>query len=129
MSASSTTVVQLNYKLANGDLLNLYADNVAEMEEILDAVLEASIVQKYHDLSNILRAAQAVAAPANPNPAPAMLSAVPAAAVPADSNAKLCKHGEPAKWVPPGVSKRTGKQYSGFYACPRPKDQQCDMNN
>jgi len=25
-----------------------------------------------------------------------------------------CQHGYPFKWVPPGVSKKTGKQYDGF---------------
>ena len=26
-------------------------------------------------------------------------------------------HGSPMKWIPPGVSKKTGKAYSGFWSC------------
>lgn len=39
----------------------------------------------------------------------------------------VCKHGEPAKQVPAGVSKSTGKPYRAFYACSRPQGQQCDF--
>ena len=47
-----------------------------------------------------------------------------AAAAPAG---QVCKHGEPAKLVPAGVSKASGKPYRAFYACQRPQGQQCDF--
>ena len=47
-----------------------------------------------------------------------------AAAAPAG---QVCKHGEPAKFVPAGVSKSSGKPYRAFYACQRPQGQQCDF--
>ena len=50
--------------------------------------------------------------------------AAPAAATPAG---QVCKHGEPAKLVPAGVSKASGKPYRAFYACQRPQGQQCDF--
>jgi hypothetical protein len=40
---------------------------------------------------------------------------------------QVCKHGEPAKLVPAGVSKASGKPYRAFYACQRPQGQQCDF--
>lgn len=44
-----------------------------------------------------------------------------------DTPTPVCKHGEPARYVPAGTSKATGKPYRAFYACPRTKDSQCDF--
>lgn len=44
-----------------------------------------------------------------------------------DTPGPVCKHGEPAKFVPAGVSKATGKPYRAFYACGRSKETQCDF--
>lgn len=46
---------------------------------------------------------------------------------PAANGGPVCKHGEPAKQVPAGVSKASGKPYRAFYACSRPQGQQCDF--
>lgn len=43
-----------------------------------------------------------------------------------DQAAVVCKHGEPAKFVPAGVSKKTGKPYRAFYACAR-RENECDF--
>jgi hypothetical protein len=43
---------------------------------------------------------------------PAPAGPPPGAAAPACPN-----HGQPAKWVPPGVAKATGKPYQGFWSC------------
>ena len=47
--------------------------------------------------------------------------------VAAPASGPVCKHGEPAKLVPAGVSKSSGKPYRAFYACQRPQGQQCDF--
>lgn len=39
----------------------------------------------------------------------------------------VCKHGYNAKFVPPGISKKTNKPYKGFYVCPLDQAQQCDF--
>lgn len=36
-----------------------------------------------------------------------------------------CKHGSPAKIVPAG--NKNGKDYGAFYACPLPRESQCDF--
>lgn len=36
-----------------------------------------------------------------------------------------CQCGDAMRWVPPGYSERSGKSYKGFWACPRPRGQQC----
>jgi hypothetical protein len=51
----------------------------------------------------------------------------PANAAPVATGGPVCKHGEPAKQVPAGVSKASGKPYRAFYACSRPQGQQCDF--
>lgn len=38
-----------------------------------------------------------------------------------------CAHG-PMKWVPPGVSKTSGKPYSGFWGCQAPQGQRCQRS-
>lgn len=53
----------------------------------------------------------------------------PVAAGPPPGEVPLCPgHNQPAKFVQGGISKTTGKPYSGFYACAAPdRDQQCKM--
>lgn len=46
------------------------------------------------------------------------------AAVPQE--APLCDHGQPRKFVPAGISKKTNQPYSAFWACNHPdRNQQC----
>jgi hypothetical protein len=46
----------------------------------------------------------------------------------APSAGPSCQHG-PAKWVPPGVSKRTNQPYTGFWSCQAPQGQtKCKFN-
>ena len=39
----------------------------------------------------------------------------------------LCKHGQPAKVVPAGISKTTGRPYKAFAVCANDKPYQCDF--
>lgn len=126
MTAPATTVAQLNIKTPHGTLINLYADNVAELGELIDALEEQAA--KITAIESLFTAASAVsqagiaarptqqppAAPAPPAPAPA-------------GNEVLCEHGQPAKLIPAGVSKATGKPYRAFYACNQPRDAQCNF--
>lgn len=53
--------------------------------------------------------------PWTPPSAPAQVAPVP-----------NCDHGQSMKLVPPGISKKTGKPYPGFYACANPdRNSQC----
>ena len=46
MSASSTTKLQVNYKLADGTLINIYADDVKDLETSLnDIAMNASLIR------------------------------------------------------------------------------------
>jgi hypothetical protein len=52
---------------------------------------------------------------------PTQLHSLPAPAAPAPSGGPewVCPLHGSSKWVPPGVSKKTGREYSGFLACPQ----------
>ena len=46
MSAPSTTKLQVNYKLADGTLINIYAENVKDLETSLaDIAMNASLIR------------------------------------------------------------------------------------
>ena len=64
-------------------------------------------------------------APAAPAANPwASTPAAPPSAAPQE--APLCDHGQPRKFVPAGVSKKTGAPYQAFWACNHPdRNQQC----
>ena len=46
-------------------------------------------------------------------------------ASPGAGEVKLCQHNLPAVWKEPGISKKTGQPYQGFWSCPLPREQQC----
>jgi len=132
MAAPASTVLQFNLKIGN-DLINVYAESIMEGEELLEALLDSSIPQKYHDAVSKLSAVNAVAATPAPSPAPARSTApasVPGPAAPAPaaaSDAPMCDHGLPARHVPGGISKKTNRPYPAFYACAQPRDTQCSF--
>ena len=124
MSAPESTAYQVNYKTPSGALLNIYASNAEELSEMLDAFEE--IIPKIVAVEGLLVGAGnvaksgAVAPPTQQTAAPAPSPAAP----PAQADGPLCDHGEPMKFIPPGISK-AGKPYRGFSVCARPREQQC----
>jgi hypothetical protein len=113
--ASETTKFQINYKLADGTLINIYADNAAELETSLTTIqdtasLITSTVAALGNSGNIQRniayATQALGAPQ-------VAPAAPAAA-PTGNN---CIHG-PMTWreSKPGAA----KNWKGWF-CPTPQ--------
>jgi hypothetical protein len=117
-------VFQVNFKTPTGGLFNIYATNGGELEELLDAfegfipkiaAVEGLIVGASNAAPVVARPTQQAAPPAAPpNSAPA-------------SAEVLCEHGEPAKLIPAGVSKASGKPYRAFYACNRGREGQCNF--
>lgn len=124
MSAPDTTVIQLNFKSSHGGLFNIYATNVPEAKELLAAFRE-ELVQEIYDTEVAFNAVSAVAAaPAATQPTTSPAAATPPAAA---GEAPLCEHGQPAKLVPAGISKASGKPYRAFYACGQPRATQCNF--
>ena len=86
MAAPETTKFQVNYKLADGTLVNLYATDVRDLETgLTDLAMVSALITSTAD------SFRGNAAPATVhNPAPAV--AAPVAAAPASSG-NVCKHG------------------------------------
>ena len=123
MSAPESTAYQVNYKTPSGALLNIYASNAEELSEMLDAF--EGLIPKIVAAEGLLVGAGNVAKSGAAAP-PTQQTAAPApAAAPAQADGPLCDHGEPMKFIPPGISK-AGKPYRGFSVCARSREQQCD---
>ena len=128
MSAPESTAYQVNYKTPSGALLNIYASNAEELSEMLDAFegLIPKIVAAEGLLIGAGNVAKAGALAPPTQQATATVQALPdhAPAPTNDAAGPLCEHGEPMKFIPPGISK-AGKPYRGFSVCARPREQQC----
>jgi hypothetical protein len=112
MAAPDSTKFQVNYKLADGTLINLYATDVKELETgLVDLGMVSALIKSTSaELSGGTSAAVAAITNAFPN-------AAPVAAAPAASNdAPVCKHGP--------MQYKTGTSVKGpwrAWMCPSPK--------
>jgi len=116
MSASPTTKLQVNFKLADGTLINIYADNVRELETSLTDVSMVSTLIKSTsaELGGApARSATDIQAQFN---APAAPAAQPVA-VTSTGGAYTCKHGAMTfRQSKPGAP----KEWKGYF-CPTPQ--------
>lgn len=124
MAAPDTTKFQINYKLSDGTLINLYATDVRELESgLADLGMVASLIKTTGaDLGGSATAsavANLQAAGLNPTPV-AQPVAAPAAA-PAGGN--TCKHG--AMSFKSGVSAK-GPWQGWMCAAPKGAPDKCD---
>lgn len=124
MSAPDSTVFQANFKVG-GDLFNVYASNGPEMEELLDFFQE-SLLPKITAITSATSGAAAVAAALPVAPAQQQTYSAPVQPG-APAGQVMCDCGIPAKVIPAGVSKATGKPYKSFAACSKPREQQCNF--
>lgn len=114
MAAPESTKFQVNYKLADGTLINLYAASVTELESgLADLAMNAL---------NIRATGSELSGAAAPAPAPtvaavaAAFNATPVAAAPAADGSQSCRHGV--------MALRTGTSARGpwkGYMCAAPK--------
>jgi len=130
---NNDTKLQVNFKLSDGTLINLYANSQKELEEQLQSIADLAnlILLTGGDLSkgaNVAYATKSLGLTQVEDDAPAWAakSASPAPAAPAGAN-NTCKHGEMI--FRQGVSEKTGKPWKGYF-CPSPKGtpDQCSAN-
>jgi hypothetical protein len=138
--------VQTSFKTPGGALINVRAERFDELAIGLESL--ATLVPAILSVEQLLVAGGNVAAqmplaqPAQQNsaqyqpqqqapqqqfgqaPAPQFAQVPQASAMP-PGQAPLCLHNQPAKWVPPGISKKTGSPYKGFFACNAGRDSDC----
>ena len=117
MAANENTKFQINYKLSDGTLINLYASDVKDLETgLVDLSMVAALIKSTSlDLSGNPDTAAAV------RNLQAQFTATPVAAAPAfapveQPGVKTCKHG--------AMSYKTGTNARGTwqgYMCPSPK--------
>ena len=109
MAANATTKIQVNYG-KDGVLVNVYADNQAELETLLTSVQDLATLINSVNSSLRPTAAPTVAAVAE------AFNATPVAAPGAQPGAKACKHGT--------MTFKSGTNERGTwqgYMCPTPK--------
>ena len=117
MAANENTKFQINYKLADGTLINLYAPDVRDLETgLTDLSMVASLIKSTSaELSGGNATASAVAAITQQFPAAQPVAVTPTGQD-AASSVKMCKHGQ--------MSYRTGTGQKGpwqGYMCAAPK--------
>jgi hypothetical protein len=118
VAASENTKIQVNYKLNDGTMVNVYATDQADLEASLTVVqdLTALIATTGQALAGVgAIPAQTI----NVNERVAELrAAAPTATAPANPSAPTCKHG--AMTYRTGISQKTGKEWKAWM-CPAPK--------
>jgi hypothetical protein len=125
MAAPEDTKFQVNFKLSNGNLINLYSASKEELESQLQSLSDlAQLILStggvLENNANVAYAVKSLGATVIDEPVwaakPVAAQANPAPTAPAGS-APACLHG-PMVFKPAGVSKSSGKPYNAFYACP-----------
>ena len=114
MAAPESTRFQVNYKLSDGSLINLYATTIQELETGLNdlSMVSALIKSTSADLGGSSHAAPTVASVA----AAFNTTAVTPSGAPAQSAGNTCKHGP--------MAYKTGTSSKGAWQgwmCPTPK--------
>lgn len=125
MAAPDTTKFQINYKLADGTLINLYATDVKELETgLADLGMLASLIKSTGaDLGGSATAtAVANLQAAGLAPAPVAVAQAPIGALTADGG-KQCRHGAMA--FKSGVSQK-GPWQGWMCAAPKGAPDKCD---
>ncbi len=117
MSAPESTKFQVNYKLPDGTLVNIYATSVQELESgLADIAMNAlNIRTTSNDLSGYIAPPAAAPAPTVASVA-AAFNATPVATAPAAGGDQSCRHGV--------MSFRSGTSAKGpwkGYMCAAPK--------
>jgi hypothetical protein len=115
MSASPSTKLQINYKLADGTLVNIYADNVKELETSLNDIgmVAALIKATANDLGGGAPVRNVADIQAQFN-APAAQAQQPVAST---GGTYTCKHGSMTfRQSKPGAA----KEWKGYF-CPTPQ--------
>lgn len=119
---------QVSGKLPDGRIFVVGADSFLDFaNNLTDAIGQDAAASTLKAFTTALAGGQSAPAYAPAPMTPVEVAAAFNGSIVAETAAVLCKHGEPAKLVPAGVSKSTGKPYRAFYACARSKDTQCDF--
>lgn len=112
MAANEYTKIQVNYKLNDGTMINIYAQNQAELEAQLTTVQDVAAL--ISSTGQVLAGVGAVAKLAEPVWAATGTTNTTTVA----NTSPTCKHGQMV--YKEGVSQKTGKPWKAWM-CPAPK--------
>lgn len=126
MSAAPSTKLQVNFKLADGTLINIYADNVRELETSLTDVsmVSALIKSTSTELAGGVSAPTVASIAQQFNATPVAQAPAQPVAVTSTGGAYTCKHGSMTfRQSKPGAP----KEWKGYF-CPTPQgtSDQCE---
>lgn len=135
--SNENTALQINFKTKkDGMLINLRADNAAQLDELIDVVSQrlAALIDLEHSFESAAHSAgvtQNIATQLGGTVISTTTHAAPAAAPAYTPSSPVavpnCTCGAGAmRLVKAGISKTTGKPYRAFYACPQPQGQACN---
>lgn len=120
MAAPDSTKLQVNFKLNDGTLINVYADNAGELESLLTTIQDtATLIQS---VSQSLGSTVRTASVHNSGPSAAPAPAGEGERVPDKygntwvygiAQAPDCANGKMV--LKEGISEKTGKPYKGWY--------------
>lgn len=121
MAANATTKLQINFKLMDGTLINVYADGGADLETQLTSLQDVTALitttaQALAGVEAISQGAQVVSSSTNP------ANVAPNRQAPLKAEGPICKHG--AMTYKSGTAKN-GKPWKAWM-CVAPKGQTCD---
>jgi hypothetical protein len=109
--------VGISVRLADQTLVWIYRDNWTQVAEDISTIFGAErLVSLQWQLAKVWPDVQSIEQPAQEQAQPAP---EPSGDGPKFEVCPACGKLKD-RWVPPGVSNRTGKRYPGFYACPTP---------
>jgi hypothetical protein len=118
MAVTVESGVGISFRLPDGTLVWSKRDTWAEVTEDVAIIFgpEALVTLNSTLPNSFAPKSEPVPAPVDPGPPPTN----PDPDSPSNYTECAACGSLKTKWVPPGVSKKTGRAYSGFYACTRP---------
>lgn len=119
MANNPNTKLQANFKMANGDLINVYADNQLDFEIQLTALQDCA--ELIRTVSNTLTGRSAIT-PIDPWTIKEAVGVVED--VLGGTAMPTCKHGY--MLLKTGTSAKSGKPYKGWTCSSKDRKEQCD---
>lgn len=115
--------VGISYKFKDGTMIWIVQETWGEVIKEVDAALGPEAVFRLNDM---LAEVWGGGAPPETNvaqfPSPTVGQEAAPTATTAETAYETCPRcgKQKDRWVPPGTSQKTGRQYPGFYGCPTP---------
>ena len=123
--AQTENGVGVSYKLSDGTMVWVRRDTYAELTKDIDIIFGEGASDRLEAFTHSAWAGQPTMTPQQVEQVfkQDQPQAEPTVVQEPQQTFETCPvcNSTKDRWIPPGVSKRTGKAYSGFYGCPTPQ--------